>query len=64
MKAEVLSQTNLVFLAEISVALFFGVFIGSFFWAYRKGAKAEYDRRAFMPLDDGQPVEGGAAHGA
>ena len=64
MKAEVLSQTNLVFLAEISVAIFFGVFVGSIWWAYRKGAKADYDRRAFMPLEDLEEVKGGAAHGA
>jgi cbb3-type cytochrome oxidase subunit 3 len=64
MKAEILSRTDLVFLAEISVLLFVGVFVGAIFWAYRSSAKADYEARGYMPLDDGDVVEGGRTHGA
>ena len=64
MKADILSRTDLVFLAEISVTLFVLIFVLAVLWAYRRGAKVQYEARAYMPLDDGEPVDGSADHGA
>ena len=63
MKADILSRTDLLFLAEFSVVLFVAVFVGAALWAFRSGAKAEYQARAYLPLDDGEITPEGP-HGA
>lgn len=61
MKADVLSQTDLVFLSEISVLIFSTVFVGAFLWIFRPGAARTYGECAELPLDDDTVPAGEAA---
>lgn len=56
MKGEVLSNTDLLFMPEITVILFTGVFLGALIWSFRPGSKQAYAARSMMPLVD-QPIE-------
>ena len=55
MKGDVLSQSDLGFLAEFSVVLFVLVFLASIYWIFRPGAKKFYDERSAMPFSDEKP---------
>ena len=57
MKSDILRLSEFAFLAEISIVIFIGVFLGSILWVLRPGAKQVYAARAQMPLDDQNPVE-------
>ncbi|GEM_PF-1262500 len=57
MKSEILSLSEYAYLAEISLVLFVGVFVGAVVWMFRPGAKVAYEAMAKMPLDDVNPVE-------
>ncbi len=50
MKQLALSQFNDIYLVAIGFFLFFSVFIGAVFWAYRKGSKKHYDYLSKLPL--------------
>jgi cbb3-type cytochrome oxidase subunit 3 len=52
MKSEILSRTDLLLLPELSLALFLAVFVGAVVWMFRPGARADYERRAQLPLRD------------
>ena len=52
MKSEILSRTDLLLLPELSLALFILVFVGAIAWMFRPGARADYERRAQLPLHD------------
>ena len=60
MKALVLSRTDLLFLPEIALFIFFVVFVGALLWMFRPGAKRFYEERSTMALD---PDEMEADHG-
>ena len=57
MKADVLSLSEFAYLAQISIVIFMGVFLGAIYWIFRPGAKQAYAARSQMPLDDQNPVE-------
>ncbi len=50
MKQLALSQFNDIYLVVIGLFLFFSVFIGAVFWAYRKGSKKHYEYLSKLPL--------------
>jgi cbb3-type cytochrome oxidase subunit 3 len=58
MKGDILARTEWLFLSEITVILFVGIFVGSLFWIYRPGSRERYAARAQMPLNDGEALEG------
>lgn len=51
MNSWVLSRTDLLFLPEISLFIFFAVFVGAIAWMYRPGARQAYQYCRFMALD-------------
>lgn len=59
MKAEVMGMTDMATLPVVAVLIFFGVFLGALFMVLRPGAKAIYERRAMLVLNDGKVVDGG-----
>ena len=52
MKADILSQTDVMVFPLIAVVLFVGIFIAALFWVYRPGGKAVYQRYQELPFDD------------
>lgn len=56
MKSDVLANTDLLFMPEITVVLFVSVFVGAMFWIFRPGAQRQYAANAQMPLSD-QPID-------
>ncbi len=52
MKQEVLSQFPHVGLVVAAMFLFIAVFTGIALWAWRRSARAHYERMARLPLDE------------
>ncbi len=52
MKSLVLSRTDLLFLPEIALFIFFAIFVGALVLVLRPGAKEAYARFRFMALDE------------
>ena len=40
--------------AAIGLVILLAVFVATLVWLFRPGSKAEYDRSASLPLDDGE----------
>lgn len=51
MKADVLSRTDLLFLPEIALFIFFVVFVGTLVWMFRPGSRRFYQERSTMALE-------------
>lgn len=58
MKNFVLQQTDLLVFPLIAVVMFFAIFVAACVWVWRPGARAAYDARSRLALDDGMPVDG------
>lgn len=56
MKAETLSQTDVMILPLIAVVLFVGIFIAAVAWVFRPGGKVVYARHEALPFDDEPPA--------
>lgn len=52
MKADILSQTDVMIFPLIAVVLFVSIFIAALLWVYRPGGKAVYQRHQELPFDD------------
>lgn len=52
MKREILSNTDLLVLPELTLFIFLAIFVGALVWMYRPGSREFYDRRGRMPLED------------
>lgn len=55
MYRDLLSHFPLINLVLAGEVIFFVVFFGSFFWVFRKGSDAFYDKLAAMPLEKEEP---------
>lgn len=59
MKREILSNTDLLVLPELTLFIFLAIFVGALLWIYRPGSRDFYDRRGRMPLEE-DPANPGA----
>lgn len=63
MKADILSQTDLLVFPLVAVVMFTLIFSAVLVWIMRPGARAVYADRSQMVFDEGAPNAGGR-HGA
>ncbi len=55
--SDVMSSMGLAAYAEISLVIFFAVFVAVVFHVYRRDLGAHWERASRMPLDDENPQE-------
>ncbi|MFO0569859.1 MAG: cbb3-type cytochrome c oxidase subunit 3 [Polyangiaceae bacterium] len=55
--SDIMSSMGLATYAEISLLIFFAVFMGVVFHVYKKGSQETFDRAGRMPLDDDHPQD-------
>jgi cbb3-type cytochrome oxidase subunit 3 len=59
--SDVVAHAGLAFYAEVALILFFAVFVGVLVRVFLTASRAEQERIARLPLDDGPASHGGRA---